>query len=190
MPDLTPSQNAAFNCHLTDLEPDIITSKSKKREKRQHPHVLWGCGDSSHSNERFSMNIAIQGPGAKHALPVLSALEAIGKPASAYDIISHLNKSDDLMLAPQSVYRALDRLIERGFVHKVASLNAYVVCRCDHHVSPAFAVCRTCGSTIEFDLPEAVKQLMAWSERNGFTLEATTLELRGTCASCRKPRVT
>lgn len=46
---------------------------------------------------------------------------------SAYDLLDLLRESE-LQAKPPTVYRALDFLLEQGFVHKVESTNSYVLC--------------------------------------------------------------
>ena len=44
---------------------------------------------------------------------------------------------------PPVAYRALDFLVENGFVHKIERLNAFVACALPGTVhSPAFMICR------------------------------------------------
>ena len=114
---------------------------------------------------------------------VLAALRKAQRPVSAYDIISALRGRADL--APPTVYRALDRLIEASLVHKLESLNAFVACsQAAHHDDAAFAICDSCGSVTEFHTPAIDKTLRTWSCSNAFELNATMVELHGTCATC------
>ncbi len=124
-----------------------------------------------------------RGQGELHAKLILGALKKARRPASAYDIIAAIRHH--VALAPQTVYRALDKLVEAGLVHKLESLNAYVPCCGDHHDLPTFAVCKRCGTVAEFDQPEIFGLLSSWSQRSGFSLESTTVELHGLCSSCR-----
>ena len=59
----------------------------------------------------------------RHQSLVLDALVRAEHPASAYALLDQLR--GDGMRAPQQVYRALDKLIAYGLVHRVASLNAF-----------------------------------------------------------------
>ena len=57
-------------------------------------------------------------------------LAAAQKPLSAYDVIDALR--EDGRLAPPTVYRALQKLIDKGLAHRLETQNAYVACRrCD-----------------------------------------------------------
>ena len=72
-----------------------------------------------------------------HLEPVLAAnqqlvFKAFGEaaaPLSAYSILERLQGKG--IKAPLQVYRALEKLIDFGLVHRLESLNAFVVC--DHH---------------------------------------------------------
>jgi Fur family zinc uptake transcriptional regulator len=116
---------------------------------------------------------------------VFTALRESGRPVSAYEIIDQLR--DKASLAPQTVYRALDRLIASGSAHRLESLNAFVACcQSDHrHEGTAvFAICDDCGTVSEFAEPRAVEALSAWAKRSKYSLRAMTLELRGRCSVC------
>lgn len=116
---------------------------------------------------------------------IFEALRESGRPVSAYEIIDQLR--DRASLAPQTVYRALDRLIASGAAHRVESLNAFVVCgHSDHHHDGAaiFAICDDCGTVSEFSEPAAVEALDDWAKRSKYTVHTMTLELRGRCAAC------
>lgn len=119
---------------------------------------------------------------------VLDALIQAEGPMSAYTILDALR--DDGLRAPLQVYRALDKLLERGHIHRLESLNAFVACahpHCHRHGMIAFAICETCGQVDEFadDLVEA--RLSGWASGHGFSPRKTTLEIRGTCGRCLAP---
>ena len=58
---------------------------------------------------------------------VLEALEDSEQPLGAYSILFNIEKKG--IKSPQQVYRALDKLIEIGAVHKIESLNSYIACK-------------------------------------------------------------
>lgn len=117
---------------------------------------------------------------------VCDALRDAGRPVSAYEIIDSLRHK--ATLAPQTVYRSLDRLIASGTAHRLESLNAFVACcHAVHKGTAIFAICDRCGAVDEFDEPRAVAALADWAEKADFLVRQTTLELRGTCAHCRGP---
>jgi Fur family zinc uptake transcriptional regulator len=114
---------------------------------------------------------------------ISDALRNAGRPVSAYEIIDSVR--DKATLAPQTVYRSLDRLIASGAAHRLESLNAFVACsHAVHKGSAVFAICDRCGRVDEFDEPKATKALVDWAEKARFSLRQMTLELRGTCARC------
>lgn len=114
---------------------------------------------------------------------ISDALREAGRPVSAYEIIDSLR--DKATLAPQTVYRSLDRLIASGAAHRLESLNAFVACsHTVHKGSAMFAICDQCGGVDEFDEPRALDALANWAGEANFTLRQMTLELRGTCARC------
>lgn len=120
---------------------------------------------------------------------IVEALRGVGRPVSAYELIEELR--DKASLAPQTVYRSLDRLIADGQAHRLESINAFVACRHPSHEGAAvFAICDDCGTVTEFDEPAAVEQLAAWARKSKFAVDRMTLELRGRCRMCspRAPR--
>ncbi len=114
---------------------------------------------------------------------VADALRRAGRALSAYELIDQLR--DQAILAPQTVYRSLARLIAKGDAHRLESLNAFIACAHDHHGIAVFAICEACGAVEEFEEPAAVKRLQGWAGQSGFSVDQMTLELRGRCADCR-----
>ncbi len=111
------------------------------------------------------------------------ALREAARPVSAYELIDELREK--ATLAPQTVYRSLDRLIADGRAHRLESLNAFVACRHPSHEGAAvFAICNDCGIVTEFDEPEAIARLGAWAKKAKFAVDRMTLELRGRCRTC------
>lgn len=114
---------------------------------------------------------------------IVEALRGARRPVSAYELIDQLREK--AVLAPQTVYRALDRLIATGAAHRLESLNAFVACSHSRHEGRAvFAICESCGIVDEFDEPRAVESLSAWAKKARFTVREMTLELRGRCNAC------
>jgi Fur family transcriptional regulator, zinc uptake regulator len=116
---------------------------------------------------------------------VLSALEKAGQPQSAYTILDQLR--DEGLRAPLQIYRALEKLLEMGLVHRLESINSFVACSHPHshaHGSAAFAICERCGRVDEFSDQTVQARLAHWSSENGFRPRRTTVEIRGECAAC------
>ena len=116
---------------------------------------------------------------------VMQTLANSAAPLSAYTILDQLR--DKGFRAPLQVYRALDKLIEFGLIHRLESLNAFVACRhpdCDSHAFSAFMICDDCGTVDEISDNSLAKQLNALAKKAHFAAGKTTVELRGTCESC------
>lgn len=116
---------------------------------------------------------------------VFGSLSESDGPLTAYAILDLLRDSG--FRAPLQVYRALDKLVEYGLVHRLESLNAFVACShkgCSGHGTAAFAICEKCGLVSEFTPEKAIEALRAWTRDEGFHLSRTTIELRGTCRAC------
>ena len=115
---------------------------------------------------------------------VLGLIAAAGKPVKAYDLLDRM-KDENGSSAPPTVYRALDFLLEQGFIHRLASINAFVGCNHpDARHSVPFLICDTCHETIELEDARIAKLLDTQARALGFTPSAQTLEVHGTCARC------
>jgi Fur family zinc uptake transcriptional regulator len=119
---------------------------------------------------------------------VLEALSESSGPLSAYGILDRLR--DDGFRAPLQVYRALDKLVEFGLVHRLESLNAFVACRHpenETHESAVFTICESCGGVGEIADDGLSGRLRALARGGGFELRKSVVELRGTCRDCNRP---
>ena len=117
---------------------------------------------------------------------VMGTLSQSEGPLSAYTILDQLR--DHGFRAPLQVYRALDKLVEFGLVHRLESLNAFVACRhpgCDDHETIAFMICQECGQVNEISDINLAGRLKHLAAEAGFALKKSTVELRGICASCQ-----
>lgn len=116
---------------------------------------------------------------------VLLALQQAEEPLGAYTLLDRLRGNG--FNAPTQIYRALQRLIGHGLVHRLESLNAYVSCHhtsgCEHGVA-AFAICRQCGHVAEFVDEQLGACMQRLAQDNTFTVHGATIELHGMCASC------
>ena len=132
----------------------------------------------------MARKIAKRRPAPEQDKMIVEALRDVGRPVSAYELIEELR--DKASLAPQTVYRSLDRLIAEGQAHRLESLNAFVACRHASHEgeTAVFAICNDCGTVSEFDEPAAVERLATWARKAKFAVDRMTLELRGRCREC------
>ncbi len=104
---------------------------------------------------------------------------------SAYDLLDLLRNAEP-QAKPPTVYRALDFLLEQGFVHKVESTNSYVLCHLfdqPTHTSAMF-ICDRCGAVKE-ECAEGVEDIMHnLAAQMGFALRHNVIEAHGLCAAC------
>ena len=123
----------------------------------------------------------------KNQALVLGVLETSQEPVSAYTILERLR--DDGFRAPLQVYRALEKLLVFGKVHRLESINAFVACSHANHSHSGgmtvFAICETCGRVEEFHDDIISGRLAAWQQNADFKSEKTTIEIRGLCTHCR-----
>ena len=117
---------------------------------------------------------------------ILDALESSNTALSAYDLIEALY--DQGIISPPTVYRSLARLISKGLVHRVESLNTFVSCRNHSHdpnIETLFAICNTCGTVKEISDKKIAARVRALAQENDFSISQTALEMRGSCIECQ-----
>ncbi|TKB45322.1 zinc uptake transcriptional repressor Zur [Thalassotalea mangrovi] len=108
--------------------------------------------------------------------------QAIG----AYDLLEKLQAIDP-GAKPATVYRALDFLSKQGFVHKIESINAFVLCHhfsdCAHPVQ--LLICDHCGHVEEIQSGNLDLAMRAMADASGFTISHQIVEAHGTCHNCQ-----
>ncbi|WP_250633326.1 transcriptional repressor [Pinirhizobacter soli] len=116
---------------------------------------------------------------------VLQLVARAGKPVKAYDLLDSLRDTHG-NAAPPTVYRALDFLLENGFIHKLESINAYVACHhpAEQHQVP-FLICDVCDGAQEVCDPRVAELIEAQARTFGFTPQGQTVEVHGVCKKCR-----
>jgi Fur family zinc uptake transcriptional regulator len=104
----------------------------------------------------------------------------------AYDLLDEL-KSTDASAKPATIYRALDFLSKQGFVHKIESINAFVLCHhfseCSHPVQ--LLICDLCGYIEEIQSNEFDTALRHMADANGFAISHQIVEAHGQCHACQ-----
>jgi len=118
-------------------------------------------------------------------LEVLRLLALQTGAISAYDLLDLL-RINEPQAKPPTVYRALDFLLEQGFIHRVESTNSYVLCNLiDQPVhSSAMFICDRCGAVNE-QAAQGVEDIMhSLASRMGFALHHSVIEAHGLCAAC------
>jgi Fur family zinc uptake transcriptional regulator len=116
---------------------------------------------------------------------VLDIIARSKKPLGAYDILDALSKNLDNP-KPPTAYRAIEFWQAHGFIHRIESLNAYVVCDSDHrHGGTQFLVCDSCGGVQEAHICHVPEDLSKKTRAAGFEVQRWNAELHGLCRSCR-----
>jgi len=118
---------------------------------------------------------------------VMALLLAADGPVTAYELLDQLRA--ERSATPAGVYRSLDFLLAHGLAHRLDSRKAFVACaHPDHpHVSQ-FLICRRCGTAVEVEDDRISSVVGEWSRKLGFEVEAESLEVSGSCSSCRTGR--
>ena len=109
------------------------------------------------------------------------------EPLKAYSILYNVQKKG--IKAPQQIYRALDKLIEIGKIHKVESRNAFVACKnsnCEISKATAFSICENCEKVTEINNLNLSKYLTNFEDDTGMKYKRYNLEFFGLCRRCKK----
>lgn len=105
----------------------------------------------------------------------------------AYEILDRLSHKGT-RLAPISVYRALDALLEAGVVHRLESKNAYFACLASAQLTsgrrPIFMSCETCGTVQQVDGQDIFDAVAKAAHGGNFAPRVTFVEVSGTCSAC------
>jgi Fur family zinc uptake transcriptional regulator len=123
----------------------------------------------------------------KNQQVVLDIIEKAKEPLKAYSILFNVQKKG--IKAPQQIYRALDKLIEMGKIHKVESRNAFVACKnsnCEISKATAFSICENCEKVTEINNSNLSKLLNNFKDNTGMKYKKYNLEFFGTCKKCKK----
>lgn len=119
---------------------------------------------------------------------VLGIFAKAGQPLGAYAIIQRLSESQNRIVAPPTVYRTLDFLVENGFVVKIESRQAYVACDHvghDHDQHGIVFSCVKCGRAVEVESSVIDEELARIAGRIQFKSERKVCEVEGLCFECR-----
>ena len=122
----------------------------------------------------------------KNQLIVLETIKNSNEPLKAYSILFDVKKKG--IKAPPQVYRALDKLIEIGKIHKIESKNAFVACKntnCDVTKTTAFSICEKCENIEEIKDTKISKYLKSFKDNSGMNYTRYNLELFGLCKKCK-----
>ena len=117
---------------------------------------------------------------------IFDLIDKSSEPLKAYTILFSVQKKG--IKAPPQVYRALDKLVETGKIHKIESKNAFVACRnsnCDISKTTAFSICESCEMVDEINDANLTKYLTNFSDKKGTKYKRFNLEFFGLCKKCK-----
>ena len=118
---------------------------------------------------------------------VLDLIEKSREPVKAYSILNNVQKKG--IKAPPQVYRALEKLIQLGKIHKVESKNAFVACKnsnCEITKATIFSICEICDKVTEIANNKLSKFLNNFDDDTGMKYKKYNLEFFGLCKKCKK----
>ena len=118
---------------------------------------------------------------------IFDLINKSSEPLKAYTILFSVQKKG--IKAPPQVYRALDKLVETGKIHKIESKNAFVACRnsnCEISKATAFSICETCEKVTEISDQKLSKYLKNFHDKTGMIYKKYNLEFYGLCTTCKR----
>lgn len=116
---------------------------------------------------------------------VFEEIAASHHAVGAYDVLDRLAQKGN-RLAPISVYRALDALLQAGVVHRLESRNAYYACHATHGQGTVQVVltCSSCSSVAEVAGDGVLERIETAAARADFRATAAIVEVSGLCSHC------
>ena len=117
---------------------------------------------------------------------ILRLLWQSHQPLGAYQLQQQLSKVSEKPVAPPTIYRAIEFLINLGLVHRIPSLNAYVGCpfpNSEH--SNIFLICKECNTVAEIADIRVNVLLESLCDKVDFKHESQTIEIFGCCPNCK-----
>ncbi len=117
---------------------------------------------------------------------VFAEIAATNGAIGAYDILDRLSVKGT-RLAPISVYRSIDALLDAGVIHRLESKNAYFACRRHEHGKqgrPIFLACERCGSVTEAEAQSVFDRINDVARGQGFEAKVKFVEVSGVCERC------
>jgi Fur family zinc uptake transcriptional regulator len=104
----------------------------------------------------------------------------------AYEILDRLARKSDTRLAPISVYRAIDALLEAGVVHRLESRNAFFACHTRHAPDRRTLVlaCDGCDTVLELPGEPIFRAIDTSAQEARFVPSQIMVEVRGQCSHC------
>ena len=117
---------------------------------------------------------------------ILDLIVKSSEPLKAYSILNNVQKKG--IKAPLQVYRALDKLVAIGKIHKIESRNAFIACQnssCQISKATAFSICESCENVSEISNSKLSKYLANFADEAGMKYNKYNLEFFGLCKKCK-----
>jgi Fur family zinc uptake transcriptional regulator len=117
---------------------------------------------------------------------IFDFIEKAKEPLKAYSILFNVQKKG--IKAPLQVYRALDKLVEIGKIHKVESRNEFIACKsssCEISKATAFSICNKCENVTEINNSKLSKYLSNFEDDSGMNYNKYNVEFFGLCKKCK-----
>ena len=117
---------------------------------------------------------------------IFDIIDKSSEPLKAYSILFKEKKKG--IKAPLQVYRALDKLVEIGKIHKIESRNAFIACQnssCQISKATAFSICESCENVSEISNSKLSKYLANFADESGMKYSKYNLEFFGLCKKCK-----
>jgi Fur family zinc uptake transcriptional regulator len=117
---------------------------------------------------------------------IFDLIDKSPEPFKAYTILFNVQKKG--INAPPQVYRALDKLVEIGKIHKIESKNAFVACKssdCEISKATAFSICESCEMVDEISDAKLSRYLSSFNHKKGMKFKRFNLEFFGLCKKCK-----
>ena len=117
---------------------------------------------------------------------VLKIIEQAKEPLKAYTILSDTQKKG--IKAPTQVYRALDKLISIGRVHKIESKNSFIICNnsnCANSSNTVFAICEKCENVREIKNTQLFEGVSQLAKKHRLNVNRYNLEFYELCKNCK-----
>jgi Fur family transcriptional regulator, zinc uptake regulator len=156
----------------------------------EHHHALHGVHDHPNVATRLAEAETLCANSGARLTPlrkeVLELILTATGPVGAYDLLAKIKSESDRPAAPPTVYRSLDFLLEKGFIHRLTSINAYIPCchpREGHQA--AFLICTKCKAVTEASAQGLIQQLQDLADSDQFQAQHSIIEISGICQQCR-----
>ena len=113
---------------------------------------------------------------------IFDLIDKSPEPMKAYAILFNVQKKG--IKAPLQVYRALDKLVEIGKIHKIESRNAFIACQnssCQVSKATAFSICEICEKVTEISSASLSKYLTNFKDKDGMKYSKYNLDGSNHC---------